>query len=145
VGPSGAGKTTISDLLMGLIAPDQGRVLIDGSDWSPSGRGMAKQIGYVPQTPLFHDHCGRTSSGQPEATEEEMNRALELAAAGEFVSGSGKVDTVLGDRRVLVSGGGGVWQGFAQTHPAHSRRSHSSLDSEKMKTYRTPSRHFMGG
>ena len=109
VGPSGAGKTTIADLLMGLIAPDQGRILIDETELVPERmKAWRKQIGYVPQdTFLFHDTL-RTNLlwAKPEATEEEMNRALELAAAEEFVSGlPGRLDTILGDRGVLVSGG----------------------------------------
>ena len=50
VGPSGAGKTTIADLLMGLIAPDQGRILIDETELVPERmKAWRKQIGYVPQ------------------------------------------------------------------------------------------------
>ena len=109
VGPSGAGKTTIADLLMGLIAPNQGRILIDETELVPEQmKAWRKQIGYVPQdTFLFHDTL-RTNLlwAKPDATEEEMNRALELAAAEEFVSGLPKgLDTILGDRGVLVSGG----------------------------------------
>jgi len=109
VGPSGAGKTTIADLLMGLIAPDQGRILIDETELVPERmKAWRKQIGYVPQdTFLFHDTL-RTNLlwAKPEATEDEMNGALELAAAEEFVSGlPGRLDTILGDRGVLVSGG----------------------------------------
>jgi ATP-binding cassette subfamily C protein len=109
VGPSGAGKTTFADLLMGLVAPNQGRILIDGAELVPERmKAWRKQIGYVPQdTFLFHDTL-RTNLlwANPDANEAEMNRALELAAAGEFVSGlPERLDTMLGDRGVRVSGG----------------------------------------
>jgi len=109
VGPSGAGKTTLADLLMGLIAPNQGRILIDETELVPERmKAWRAQIGYVPQdTFLFHDTLRMNLLwAKPEAKEEEMNRALELAAAEEFVSGlPAKLDTLLGDRGVLVSGG----------------------------------------
>jgi ATP-binding cassette subfamily C protein len=109
VGPSGAGKTTLADLLMGLIAPNRGRILIDGTELVPERmKAWRAQIGYVPQdTFLFHDTLRMNLLwARPEATEEEMDRALELAAAEEFVSGlPAKLDTMLGDRGVLVSGG----------------------------------------
>jgi ATP-binding cassette subfamily C protein len=94
---------------MGLIAPNQGRILIDETELVPERmKAWRKQIGYVPQdTFLFHDTL-RTNLlwAKPDATEEEMNRALGLAAAEEFVSGlPGRLDTILGDRGVLVSGG----------------------------------------
>jgi ATP-binding cassette, subfamily C, bacterial len=109
VGPSGAGKTTIADLLMGLIAPNQGRILIDERELVPERmKAWRKQIGYVPQdTFLFHDTL-RTNLlwAKPDAEEEEINRALGLAGAEEFVSGfPRRLDTILGDRGVLVSGG----------------------------------------
>jgi ATP-binding cassette subfamily C protein len=109
VGPSGAGKTTLADLLMGLIAPNQGHILIDETELvSERMKAWRKQIGYVPQdTFLFHDTLRANLLWvKPDAKEEEMNRALELAAAEGFVSGlPGRLDTILGDRGVLVSGG----------------------------------------
>lgn len=109
VGPSGAGKTTIADLVMGLLVPDQGRVLVDGMPLSPERmRAWREQIGYVSQdTFLFHETIrANLLWARPNANPEEINRALRLAAAQGFVSGlPGGQDTVLGDRGVLVSGG----------------------------------------
>jgi ATP-binding cassette subfamily C protein len=109
VGPSGAGKTTIADLLMGLIIPGKGHVLID--DQPLMGERMKAwrdQIGYVPQdTFLFHDTL-RTNLlwAKPDVEDEEINQALRFAAAGEFVSGLPKgLDTIVGDRGVLISAG----------------------------------------
>ncbi len=109
VGPSGAGKSTIADLVMGLLVPNQGRVLVDGMALTPERiRAWRDQIGYVPQDPfLFHDTVrANLLWACPKASEEEVNRALRSAAAEEFVSGLPKeLDTILGDRGVLVSGG----------------------------------------
>jgi ATP-binding cassette subfamily C protein len=109
VGPSGAGKTTIADLLMGLITPDGGRILIDGKEFGPeSMKAWRYQMGYVPQdTFLFNDTLrANLLWAKPDAKEEEINQSLRFAAAEEFVNGLPKgLDTILGDRGVLVSGG----------------------------------------
>lgn len=109
VGPSGAGKSTIADLVTGLLVPDQGRVLVDGMPLTPERiRAWRDQIGYVSQdTFLFHDTVRvNLLWARPDASGEDINRALRLAAAEAFVSGLHKgLDTVLGDRGVLVSGG----------------------------------------
>ena len=109
VGPSGAGKSTIADLVTGLLVPDQGRVLVDGMPLSPERmRAWRDQIGYVSQdTFLFHDTIrANLLWACPNASDEEINQALRLAAAEAFVSGLSKgLDTILGDRGVLVSGG----------------------------------------
>jgi len=109
VGPSGAGKTTIADLLMGLIAPRGGSILIDGEKFGPERmRAWREQIGYVPQdTFLFNDTVkANLLWAKPDANEEEINQSLRFGAAEEFVLGlPNGMDTILGDRGVLVSGG----------------------------------------
>jgi ATP-binding cassette, subfamily C, bacterial len=109
VGSSGAGKSTIADLVMGLIQADRGRVLVDGE---PLGsellRSWREQIGYVAQeTFLFNDTVrANLLWAHPEAGEEQIWQALELAAAGGFVSELPEgLETVLGDRGVRLSGG----------------------------------------
>ena len=109
VGPSGAGKTTIADLVMGLIVPNEGIILIDGKEFDPERiKAWRDQIGYVPQdTFLFHDTLKNNLLwAKPDAKEQEISQALRFAAAEEFVSLLPKgLDTILGDRGVLVSGG----------------------------------------
>jgi ATP-binding cassette subfamily C protein len=109
IGPSGAGKTTIADLLMGLIGPNEGSILIDGEKFGPERmRAWRKHIGYVPQdTFIFNDTVkANLLWASPGSSEEEINRSLRYAAAEEFVNGLPKgLDTILGDRGIFVSGG----------------------------------------
>lgn len=108
VGPSGAGKSTIADLIMGLVTPTRGRVLIDDAPLGPELlRSWRGQIGYVAQdTFLFNDTVrANLLWARPDAGDEEIWQALELAA-GEFVSELPQgLETVLGDRGVRLSGG----------------------------------------
>ncbi len=109
VGPSGAGKSTIADLVMGLISPNQGQIFLDGMELTADQmKAWREQIGYVPQdTFLFHDTLrANLLWAKPDASEEEINQALKLAAANEFVSGLPEaIEANLGDRGVLLSGG----------------------------------------
>jgi len=108
VGPSGAGKSTIADLVIGLIVPNRGRMLVDGEPLSAERlRTWRGQIGYVAQdTFLFNDTVrANLLWARPDAGDEEIRHALELAA-GEFISSLPQgLETVLGDRGVRLSGG----------------------------------------
>ena len=109
IGPSGAGKTTITDLLIGLYEPDTGRVLIDGVDLREldiaSWRNL---IGYVPQElVLLHDSIGvNVTLGDPSITAEEVEEALRLAGAWDFVAKLPQgTMTVVGEKGSKLSGG----------------------------------------
>lgn len=109
VGPSGAGKTTIADLVMGLVQPRGGRVVVDGrvldERWL---RAWRAGIGYVAQdTLLFNDTVlANLRWARPEATEAEVWEALRLAAADGFVAAlPDGLATSVGDRGVRLSGG----------------------------------------
>lgn len=109
VGPSGAGKSTLADLLLGLIGPDQGRMLVDGRALDgPARRAWRRRAGMVPQDPfLFHDTIrANLAMAAPEASEDALWAALGRAAAADFVRAlPGGLDTVVGDRGGLLSGG----------------------------------------
>jgi ATP-binding cassette subfamily C protein len=108
VGPSGAGKSTIADLCNGLLTPTRGQLNLDGRAMGPEEvRAWRRQVGYVGQeTVLFHQSVRRNLLwAQPEATEAEMREAL-LRASAEFVYElPGGLDSVVGDRGVLLSSG----------------------------------------
>lgn len=107
VGASGSGKTTLVELLSGYRPVQQGRVLIDGHDLAEYDvNSYRDQIGYVTQdTIMFHDTLRQNLRFlRPDATDEEMQRALELAAADDFVDRRG-LDAMLGERGMKLSGG----------------------------------------
>ena len=108
-GASAAGKSTLADVLLGLLAPRTGEVRVDGVPLiGPNPRRWRRSVAYVPQEPyLFHDTIrANLRWAQPEATESEMWQALRLAAADGFVSAlSDGLDAVAGDRGGRFSGG----------------------------------------
>lgn len=108
-GPSGAGKTTFCDLLIGLYPPQSGQVLIDGQVLAgPLLARWRQSVGYVSQDPfLFHDSIRRNLLwARPDAGEKEIWDALALAGADELVSRiAGRLDAVVGERGTLLSGG----------------------------------------
>jgi ATP-binding cassette, subfamily C, bacterial len=109
VGASGAGKSTVADMVLGLLRPDAGTILIDDTPLGPDTlREWRRQVGYVPQDPfLFHDTIrANLLWARPDATEEECWEALRMAAAAAFVARlPGGMDAVVGDRGTLISGG----------------------------------------
>jgi ATP-binding cassette subfamily C protein len=107
-GSSGAGKSTVADLVNGLLSPLTGRVLVDGVELTPqTARAWRRHVGYVAQdTVLFHDTVrANLRWAHPDASEEEMTECLVLAAA-EFVFDLPQgLDTTVGDRGMLLSHG----------------------------------------
>src|SRR3984885_12779798 len=108
VGSSGAGKSTVADLVNGLLSPLTGRVLVDGVALTPqTARAWRRHVGYVAQdTVLFHDTVrANLYWANPDASEQEMKESLSLAAA-EFVFELPQgLDTTVGDRGMLLSHG----------------------------------------
>ncbi len=109
IGPSGAGKTTLVDLISGLFEPTCGRVLIDGIPLQELDlRSWRHLIGYVPQdTILLNDTIStNVTLGEPSRTGEDVEYALRAAGAWDFVAGMEKgVKTVVGERGTKLSGG----------------------------------------
>ena len=108
VGSSGAGKSTVADLVNGLLSPNTGEVLLDGANLTPeAARAWRRHVGYVAQdTVLFHDTVrANLQWAKPDASEPEMTESLHLAAA-EFVFDLPQgLDTTVGDRGMLLSHG----------------------------------------
>ena len=110
VGGSGAGKTTLVDVILGLLSPSEGTVTVDGVDIGSNLRGWQDRIGYVPQAIFLTDDTLRrnVALGLPEKQIDEpaVWRALESAQLDEFVRGLPQgLDTVVGERGVRLSGG----------------------------------------
>ena len=102
VGPSGAGKTTLAGLLLGLLEPDSGRVTAAGQPLAATDlEDWRRQIAWVPQRPgLFHGTVAdNVREGCPDATDEDVREAL--AAAGLDLP----PDTPAGERGGLLSAG----------------------------------------
>jgi ATP-binding cassette subfamily B protein len=109
VGPSGAGKTTITYLIPRLYDPTQGRILIDGHDLRDvSVHSLAAQIGMVTQeTYLFHDTIRTNLTyARPEASQDEIEAAARAANIHAFIAElPDGYDTVVGERGYRLSGG----------------------------------------
>jgi ATP-binding cassette subfamily C protein len=109
IGESGAGKTTIADLVTGLIEPDSGEVRVDGVAMADLDvMAWRRMIGYVPQENLLlHDTIlHNVTLGEESITEGEVINALKAAEAWEFVSRlPDGVHSVAGERGSLLSGG----------------------------------------
>ncbi len=109
VGPSGAGKTTIANLLLRFWDPDAGAIRLDGLDLRElTLDGLRGRIALVAQdTYLFNDTLeANVRLARPEASAAEIERALRLAALEEFVAGLPEgLTTRAGERGVQLSGG----------------------------------------
>lgn len=109
VGPSGAGKTTIGDLLLRLFDPDQGTIAVDGVDLRELRlASWLDRIGFVSQdTFIYHDTIrNNIAFGREGCSEEEIIRAARDADADEFISKFPQgYDTVVGERGMKLSGG----------------------------------------
>ena len=108
-GPSGAGKTTITDLVIGFLTPDSGQVLVDGRPLQDYAlKAWRTLIGYVPQElVLFHDSIfSNIALGNPEIGENEVRAALKAAGALDFVETMPEgMHTEVGEKGAKISGG----------------------------------------
>jgi ATP-binding cassette subfamily C protein len=108
-GPSGAGKTTFADLLVGLYPPQSGEILVGGVTLrGPSVTAWRNSVSYVAQDPfLFHDTIRKNLLwAKPEADEAALWDVLRMAGAEALVrSVADGLDAVVGERGGLLSGG----------------------------------------
>lgn len=109
IGPSGAGKTTIVDLITGLHRADKGRITIDGVDINQLDiKAWRQMIGYVPQESivLHNSILHNLTLGEKRFSEEDAHAALAQAQALPFVQQlPDSIHTSLGERGLTLSGG----------------------------------------
>ncbi len=110
IGPSGAGKTTLADLLMGMLHPVSGRILADGEDIEKGLRSWQRQIGYVPQNIYLSDDTIRANVAfglrEDEIDDERVWKVLKQAQLEDFVKESPDgLNMQVGERGVRLSGG----------------------------------------
>ncbi|PAU94015.1 multidrug ABC transporter ATP-binding protein [Aliifodinibius salipaludis] len=110
VGASGAGKTTMVDLILGLLDPKQGQILVDGTDISNNLSAWQKNIGYIPQSIYLADETLRANIafGLPkdDIDEEKIQNAVELAQLDTMVQGLPEgLDAEIGEHGTRLSGG----------------------------------------
>lgn len=110
IGSTGAGKTTLIDLILGLLVPSSGRILVDGRNLQDNLVGWQRNIGYVPQTVYLIDDSVRRNVAfgvsQEEIDDEQVWQALRAAKLDYFVrSLPGELDASIGERGDRLSGG----------------------------------------
>ena len=109
VGPSGAGKTTIIQLVQRFYDPQSGAIKLDGIDLKDMSRdAFRKQIALVPQDPVIFADTARENIrfGRPTATDAEVEAAAKAAAAHDFLTALPEgYDSYVGERGVMLSGG----------------------------------------
>ncbi|WP_374567061.1 ABC transporter transmembrane domain-containing protein [Ideonella sp.] len=109
VGPSGAGKTTVFQLLLRFYDAEAGRVMVDGVDVREAALGdLRHRIGIVPQDSVIFSASAMENIryGRPEASDDEVIAAAKAAFAHEFISAlPGGYQSFLGERGVRLSGG----------------------------------------
>lgn len=110
IGESGSGKTTMADIILGLLEPQYGKIKADGMDVFKNMNAWHGEIGYIPQMIYLSDDSIRNNVAfgieEDKIDDEAVNEALKKAQLLEFVEGlSEGVETVVGDRGIRLSGG----------------------------------------
>jgi PrtD family type I secretion system ABC transporter len=109
IGPSGAGKTTLATLMVGIDAPTHGHIRLDGTDvYAWPSEDLGRYLGYLPQTVALFDGSVRENICrlEPNASPQAIIKAAELAGLHEIIQRLPKeYDTPVGDAGAIMSGG----------------------------------------
>jgi ABC-type multidrug transport system fused ATPase/permease subunit len=110
VGPTGSGKTTLVDLLLGLLKPDEGAILEDGVDINTTLTKWHRKIGYIPQfIYLLNDTIKNNIAfglEDSDINEKKLQEALRTAQLENFISTlPDNIETIVGERGIRLSGG----------------------------------------
>lgn len=110
IGASGAGKTTMVDIILGLLTPQEGVVMADRINIHEKPKTFHAQVGYIPQVIYLSDDTIRNNIAfgvkESDIDEQAVRSAMDKAQLTEFVNSLPyKLDTIVGDRGVRLSGG----------------------------------------
>lgn len=110
IGASGAGKSTLADIILGILEPQEGKVLVDDKDIQEYLDAWHNSIGYIPQSIYLFDDTIKSNIAfgipEEEIDEKELQRAMKEAQLDEFVQSLPEEEnTIVGDRGVKLSGG----------------------------------------
>lgn len=152
VGTSGAGKTTVVDVMLGLLDLQGGTILLDGVNIQEDIRGFLKQVGYIPQVIFMLDDSIRANVafGEEQISDEEVWRSLKEASLYDFVKElPDGLDTLIGERGVRISGGQRQRLGIARALYHNPEilifdEATSALDNETERTIMKSINHLKG-
>lgn len=110
IGESGSGKTTIADIILGILEPQKGQIKVDGCDIQEHMSAWHKLIGYIPQSIYLTDDTIKNNIAfgvaEDEIDEEALFRAIAQAKLNDFIKGlEHGVDTIVGEQGARISGG----------------------------------------
>jgi len=110
VGPTGSGKTTIIDVILGLLKPERGKITVDGQDIYDNVTAWYRNIGYIPQVIYLTDDTIRNNVAlgldDNDIDEEQVMQTIQAAHLESFIKTlPDGLETVVGERGIRLSGG----------------------------------------